>query len=159
MTNAACGVSRRSPSSPACAGGSNNLYNNLEEVGLVPRVRGRLCGEGRMVLERNGKPCFPAPVRRDDGWIELDLAAAWKNAKLDFDGDALAAPLADGSGDWLVIEQTADARRLGAFETPSRAIVYTTGGDHPHPYIELEFTALGPDAAQTLEFRLSPSDF
>ena len=129
---------------------------SVTQIPLVSRVRGRLCGEGRMALERNGKPCFPAPKRLDGTWIELDMDSAWKHAKLDFDGDAIAAPLSDGSGDWLVIKQTADARHLGAFATPSRAIVFTTGGDHPHPYIELEFIALGPDAAHTIEFRLSP---
>ena len=47
---------------------------------------------------------------------------------------------------------------------PSRAIVYTTGkdiapskwtGGKASPYIELEFVALGPDAEQTLTFKMS----
>ena len=136
---------------------------SVTQIPLVPRVIGRLCGEGRMVLERKGKPCFPVPEPLDGGWIGLDLAAAWKDAKIDFDGDMLAAPLADGSGNWLVIGQTAPERHLGSFVTPARAMVYTTGpdpapskwnGHSPRAYIELEFVALGPDAEQTLVFRI-----
>ena len=127
---------------------------SVTQIPLVSKVVGRLWGEGRMVLDRKGKPCFPEPRSLGGGWIELDMSAAWRDARLDFDGDALAAPLTDGSGEWLVIEQTAPARCLGAFGAPSRAMVFTTGQDAPKPYIELEFVALGPDAEQTLTLRI-----
>ena len=58
----------------------------------------------------------------------------------------------------LLIEQTAPARHLSAFETPGRAMVFASQTTfRPSPYAELEFAAYGPDAEQTLTFRLSSS--
>ena len=132
----------------------------VAQIPPVPRVAARLCGEGRRKLFAG----FPAP---DDGvpgvWLELDIASAPKNGRIALDADALAAPFADDSGDWLLIEHSASERHLGAFVEPSRAIVYTTGPASdkvPLPYVELEFVALGPDAGQTLVFRIvrNPGD-
>ena len=132
---------------------------SVTRIPLVETVRAHLAGEGRSECFLG---CPPLSAPDAEGWAELDLSAAPKNARIELDGDALSADI-PGAGR-LVIEQTADARHLGAFAKPSRAIVYTTGkefqpskwsGYGPRGYIELEFTALGHDARQTLSFRIS----
>ena len=128
----------------------------VAQIPPVACVMARLCGEGRRKLFAG----FPAPAEGVPGeWLELDLLNAPKNGRIALDADALSAPFVDGSGDWLLIEQSAPERHLGAFAEPSRAIVYTTGPASdkvPLPYVELEFVALGPDAEQTLIFRIGP---
>lgn len=89
---------------------------------------------------------------RGDGsnWADLDLSGVPQHARIDADGDALAAEI-PGVG-WLLVEQTAPERNLSAFATPSRAIIYTTGEAARNPFIELEFVALGSDAEQMICF-------
>lgn len=125
------------------------VWSNTQ-IPFTPHVAIRKRGEGR---ERLLRGC-PAPVPRGGGstWADLDLSTAPKHARIDADGDALAAEI-HGVG-WLLIEQIAPERCLGAFATPSRAIVYTIGGAAANPFVELEFVALGPDAGQTIAFRL-----
>lgn len=125
------------------------VWSNTQ-IPFTPHVAIRKSGEGR---ERLLRGC-PAPVSRGGGstWADLDLSNAPKHARIDADGDALAAEI-HGVG-WLLIEQSAPDRCLGACATPSRAIVYTIGGAAANPFIELEFVALGPDAEQTIVFRL-----
>ena len=131
---------------------------SVTQIPLVDRVEARLVGDGRAEYFVG---CPPLSPPGSGGWAALDLSSAPKNARVTLDGDALAATI-PGVGR-LVIEQSAAARHLGAFGKPSRAIVYTTGkkaepskwtGSAQTGYIELEFTALGPDAEQTLSFRI-----
>ena len=131
----------------------------LWSVAQVPqpdRVAVRLVGEGRHANAVN----MPDPVSAEaPGWVWLELAdpPAW--GKTDADGDALAMPLPDGSS-WLVVEQTAPERHLAGFAAPGRAMVYASKPDFkPSPYAELEFAAYGPDAEQTVEFRLADDPF
>ena len=127
----------------------------VAQIRLVPRVAARMCGGCRKKLYAS----FPEPGEGAPGsWLELDLASAPMHARITLDADALAAPVADDSGDWLLIEHAAPGRNLEHFDDPSRAIVYTTGPvseKFPLPYVELEFVALGPDAEQTLDFRIT----
>ncbi len=82
------------------------------------------------------------------------VAATNEDNTISLDADALAVPFPDGSGH-LVIEQTAPARHLAAFASPGRAMVVLSKLDFtPSPYAELEFSAYGPDAEQTLDFRI-----
>ena len=131
---------------------------SVTQIPFVDKVSARLAGEGRAKYFGG---CPALSPKGADGWAALDLSSAPNNARVALDGDALAADI-PGVGR-LVIEQSADARHLGAFAEPSRAIVYTTGKDFKpskwsgggaSPYIELEFVALGPDAEQTLTFRI-----
>ena len=133
---------------------------SVTQIPFVDNVAVRLVGAGRTKYFCG---CPEISAKDDNDWSRLDLSIAPNNARVALDGDALAAPLADGSGDWLVISQRADLRHLGSFNEPSRAIVYTTGkdiapskwtGGKASPYIELEFVALGPDAEQELTFRV-----
>ena len=125
------------------------IWSNTQ-IPLVPHVAIRLEGQGRWRLLRD----CPAPVPREDGsaWADIDFSDPPKHARIDADGDAIAAEI-PGVG-WLVIEQTAPARCLSSFSTPSRAIVYATGRATALPFAELEFVALGPDAEQTVSFRI-----
>ena len=131
---------------------------SVTQIPLVDKVEAHLTGEGRAQYFFG---CPPLSKPDCGGWASLDLSEAPVNARVTLDGDALAATI-PGVGR-LVIEQSADGRHLESFETPSRAIVYTTGrkakpskwsGGGSSPYIELEFVALGPDAEQTLTFRI-----
>lgn len=125
----------------------------LWSVAQVPRpafAMIRLWGEGRHTLLGP----LSAPVSEDaHGWARLAIPNSDKPGKICIDGDALAAPLPDGS--WFLIEQTAPARFLSSFATPGRAMVYTSPDDFkPSVYAELEFAAYGPDAEQTLRLSL-----
>lgn len=131
----------------------------LWSVAQIPRpdrVCIHLAGEGR--FDRTGT--MPAPVPSGPaGWAALDIGGMAGDGKISADGDRLAAPLPDGSG-WLVLSQTAPARHLGAFETPGRAMVFASEpGFPPAPYVELEFAAFGPDAEQTVQFRIQDDPF
>lgn len=131
----------------------------LWSVAQIPRpdrVLLHLAGEGRHV--RDG--AIPSPVPTDrPGWAAVDVAGMADEGKISADGDRLAVPLADGSG-WLVLAQSAPARHLSSFETPGRAMVFVSKPDvRPSPYVELEFAAYGPDAEQTLEFRIADEPF
>lgn len=125
------------------------VWSNTQ-IPFTPHVAIRRSGERR---ERLLRGC-PAPAPRGGGspWDDLDLSTAPKHARINADGDALAAEI-PGVG-WLIIEQTAPKRNLCAFATPSRAIVYTIGGASASPFTELEFVALGPYAEQTIALRL-----
>lgn len=134
-----------------------NDMRRLWSIAQVPRpdrVAIRLVGEGR----HNDDAGLPAPVPSDiPGWSWIHLSDTTTDGKIEVDGDALAAPLSDGSG-WFLIEQTAPARHLSAFEKPGRAMVFATRPNYqPSAYAELEFAAYGEDAEQTLTFRLTPS--
>ena len=124
---------------------------SVAQVPRVDRIAMRVVGEGRHI--RDGE--VPAPVPSETpGWVWINIASMTKSGKLCADGDALAAPLRDGSG-WLLIEQTAPEWNLSAFATPGRAMAYASAIDFkPSPYIELEFASYGPDAHQTLSFRI-----
>jgi hypothetical protein len=125
------------------------VWSNTQ-IPHVARIAIRRWGEGRWRLLRG----CPAPVPRTDGsaWADLDVSDPPKHARIDADGDALAAKI-PGIG-WLLLEHSAPERHLGAFSTPSRAIVYATGFAATKPFVELEFVALGPDAGQTVVFRI-----
>jgi hypothetical protein len=140
--------------------GDSRRVWSVTQIPFVDKVAVRPVDVGRA---RYFCGCPEISAKDDDGWSRLDFSAAPKNARVALDGDALAAPVADGSGDWLVISQKAGRRHLGSFNEPSRAIVYTTGkdiapskwtGGKASPYIELEFAALGPDAEQELTFEI-----
>ena len=100
---------------------------------------------------------FSAPEpAAPDGWSRIDVPGSAAARKISVDGDALAV---EGPAGWLVVSQRADARFLGAFAEPGRAPVYTTGAKPDAPaaaYTELEFVALGPAAAQEIEFGILP---
>ena len=129
---------------------------SVVQIPRPDRVLIHLAGEGRNV--RNGAIPVLVPTERP-GWAAIDVAGMDDEGKLEADGDRLAAPLADGSG-WLVLSQTAPARHLSAFKTPGRAMVFVSKPDVlPTPYAELEFSAYGPDAEQTVEFRLADDPF
>ena len=125
---------------------------SVTQVPFAPRLAARLCGEGRT------KPSagFPEePTERHGDWVVFDLSAAPDKAALAADADALAV---EGPAGWLVVSQRADARFLGPFATPGRALVYTTGAKLDDPaaaYTELEFVALGRDAAHEIAFALA----
>ncbi len=143
---------------PAAVTNDDRRVWSVTQIPFVSCVAVRQTGEGRWKINRN----CPDPAPRGDGtrWADIDISDCGKNGHIVMDGDALAAPLADGSGRWLLIEQTAAPRHLGSFAIPSRAIMYTTGPDSQHsklPYIELEFVALGADARQTLVMRICDS--
>ncbi len=127
---------------------------SIAQIQRTDRVAIRLVGEGRICDDTS----LPAPVPSDiPGWSWIDIAGKDDSGKIEADGDALAAPLPDDSG-WLVIEQTAPAPYISAFERPGRAMVYASKSDFwPSAYVELEFAAYGADAEQTLTFRLTPS--
>ena len=122
----------------------------LWSVAQVPRpafAMIRLCGEGRH--SKTGTISDPLP-QPDSRWARLDIPNSEKPSKINIDGEALAMPLANGGG-WFLIEQTAPARCLAAFAEPGRAMVYASPDDFkPSKYAELEFAAYGPDAEQTL---------
>ena len=131
---------------------------SVTQIPFVDNVAVRLAGAGRAKYFCG---CPELSAKDDAGWSCLNLSAAPRNSRVALDGDALAADIPDAGR--LVVEQAADARHLGSFAEPSRAIVYTTGkdvvpsrwtGGKVSPYIELEFIALGPDAEQTLTFRV-----
>ncbi len=131
---------------------------SVTQIPLVDRVSVRMAGQGRAIRHCDS---VALPAARD-GWAVADLTEAERHGRCAFDGDALAADI-PGVGR-LVIEQRAAERHIKKlFNEPSRAIVYTTGRDFKpstwsgfgaHPYVELEFVALGPDAEQTLTFRI-----
>ncbi len=134
-----------------------NDMRRLWSVAQIPRpdrIAIRLVGEGRICDDAS----LPAPMPSDiPGWSWIDIAGKDDSGKIEADGDALAAPLSDGSG-WLVIEQTAPAMYLSAFERPGRAMVYASKTTfRPSGYAELEFAAYGAAAEQTLTFRIAPS--
>ncbi len=134
-----------------------NDMRRLWSVAQIPRpdrIAIRLVGEGRICDDAS----LPAPMPSDiPGWSWIDIAGKDDSGKIEADGDALAAPLSDGSG-WLVIEQTAPAMYLSAFERPGRAMVYVSKTTfRPSGYAELEFAAYGAAAEQTLTFRIAPS--
>ena len=131
---------------------------SVTQIPFVDNVAVRLVGAGRTKYFCG---CPEISAKDDNDWSRLDLSVAPKNSRVALDGDALAAEI-PGVGR-LVIEQSADARHIGSFVDPSRAIVYTTGkdiapskwtGGKASPYIELEFVALGPDAEQRLTFKI-----
>ena len=129
---------------------------SVSQIPRPDRVFLHLVGEGRH--DRNGVMPAPVPTGRP-GWAAIDVGSMSGDGKLMADGDRLAVPLPDGSG-WLVLSQTAPARHLSAFETPGRAMVFASSPDYrPTPYAELEFAAYGPDAEQTLEFRIADDPF
>ena len=125
---------------------------SVTQVPFAPRLAARLCGEGRTKPSEG----FPEePVERHGDWVVFDLSAAPDKAALAADADALAV---EGPAGWLVVSQRADERFLGAFGTPGRALVYTTGAKPDDPaaaYTELEFVALGRDAAHEISFALA----
>lgn len=136
---------------------------SVTQVPLVDKVSIRSAGRRRAIRHCDSVSLPPAK----DGWTEVDLTVAKRHGRCGFDGDATAADI-PGVGR-LVIEQRVaerhlkDALKNDLFNEPSRAIVYTTGRDFKpstwsgfgvHPYVELEFVALGPDAEQTLTFRI-----
>ena len=127
---------------------------SVTQVPRPKRVAIRLVGEGRHSEDAE----LPVPVPSDvPGWSWIDLSDTTTTGKIEVDGAALAAPLSDGSG-WFVIEQAAPARHLSAFERPGRAMVFASQANYlPSAYAELEFAAYGADAEQTLTFRLAPS--
>ena len=143
---------RKDFASSAAPDDPRRVWSNTQ-IPFTPHVAIRRVAEGR---ERLLRGC-PAPTPRGDGsnWADLGLADAPQHARIDADGDALAAEIS-GVG-WLLIEQSAPERHLSAFATPSRAIVYTTGGAARNPFVELEFVALGPDAEQTTSFQILES--
>ena len=125
---------------------------SVTQVPFSERLAARLAGEVRFVPSAG----FPERGERHGDWILFDLATAPDRAALACDADALAV---EGSAGWLVVSQRADARFLGAFAKPGRALVYTTGAKPDAPaeaYTELEFVALGPAAAQEISFRILP---
>ncbi len=145
----------------SCAGAHEppitNDMRRLWSVAQIPRpdrVAIRLVGEGRHSEDAE----LPAPVPSNaPGWSLIQIGGMASSGKIEADGDALAAPLSDGSG-WLVIEHAAPARHLSAFEKPGRTMVFATETNfQPSAYAELEFAAYGPDAEQTLTFRIVPS--
>ncbi len=145
-------ISRKDFASSAAPDDPRRVWSNTQ-IPFTPHVAIRRAAEGR---ERLLRGC-PVPTPRGDGsnWADLGLADAPQHARIDADGDALAAEIS-GVG-WLLIEQSAPERHLSAFATPSRAIVYTTGRAARNPFVELEFVALGPDAEQTTSFQILES--
>ena len=125
---------------------------SVTQVPFAPRLAARLVGESRLVPSAG----FPDPGERLGGWVLFDLATVPDKAALACDADALAV---EGPAGWLVVSQRADARFLGAFAEPGRALVYTTGAKPDAPaaaYTELEFVALGPAASQEISFQILP---
>ncbi len=124
---------------------------SVTQIPCVDKIAVRTVGEGRTKLY-DGCPSLSATGT--DGWATLDLTGVKKHARITMDADALASEI-PGAGR-LIIEQTAAPRHLATFKIPTRAIVFTTGTEayNPSPYIELEFVAQGPDAEQTLTFRI-----
>ena len=131
--------------------------NELRGEGADSPILDELARFGRVVttIALSG---LPVPVPSDiPGWSWIHLSDTTTDGKIEVDGDALAAPLSDGSG-WFLIEQTAPARHLSAFEKPGRAMVFAIRPNYrPSAYAELEFAAYDEDAEQTLTFRLTPS--
>lgn len=142
---------KNTPPAPS-ADDPRRIWSNTQ-IPLVPNVAIRRCGDCRWRLLRDS----PAPVPREDGsaWADIDFSDPPKHARIDADGDAIAAEI-PGVGT-LLLEHSAPARCLSPFATPSRAIVYATGRAAALPFAELEFVALGPDAEQTVAFRLNDS--
>lgn len=137
------------------AGGPKTLPDDdrrLWSVAQVPRpsfVMMRVTGEGRHV---KFGPISAPEAEGGAGWARIDIPGSEKPAKLCADGDALAIPFENG---WFMIEQTAPARFLSAFNEPGRAMVYASPDNFkPSVYAELEFAAYGPDAEQTLRLSL-----
>lgn len=127
---------------------------SVSQIPRPDRVFLHLVGEGRQV--RDGDMPAPVPIDRP-GWTFLDVGGMDGEGKISADGDRLAVPLADG---WLVLSQTAPARHLAAFATPGRAMVFASKPDERlSPYAELEFSAYGPDAEQTVEFQIADDPF
>lgn len=125
------------------------VWSNTQ-IPHVAHVAIRTCGERRARLLRGCPP--PKPRGLGSAWVDLDLSDPPKHARVDADGDAFAAEI-PGVG-WLLLEHSAPERNLDTFATPSRAIVYATGTASKKPFVELEFVALGPDAVQTVVFRI-----
>ena len=125
------------------------VWSNTQ-IPHVARIAIHRCGKGRWRLLRGCSE--PIPRGGDSTWADLDFSDPPTHARLDADADALAAEIPDVG--WLLLEHSAPERHLGAFATPSRAIVYATGTAAAKPFVELEFVALGPDAEQTVVFRL-----
>ncbi len=149
--------SLRCPDGDAAVSNDSRRVWSVTQIPHVDRISARMVGDGRALYFSD---CLKLSAPKG-GWSELDLSNTKKNARVALDGDALAAEIPEVGR--LVIEQQADARHLGEFRDPSRAIVFSTGkefkpsvwsGFRANPYIELEFVALGPDAEQTLTFRL-----
>ena len=143
------------PDGPEAVADDDRRVWSVTQIPFVPAVAVRRVDARRWKINQN----CPVPEPRGDGsdWADIDISRCGKNGHIFLDGDALAAPLADGTGRWLQIEQTAAPRHLAHFEKPSRAIMYTTGPESQHsktPYIELEFVALGADARQTLVMQI-----
>jgi len=126
----------------------------LWSIAQIPRpafVMIRLWGDGRHT--KFGEISAPMPDTLA-GWSRIVVPGADAASKISADGDALAVPLADGSG-WFLMEQTAPERCLSAFSTPGRAMVYASPDDFkPSVYAELEFAAYGPDAEHAVRFSL-----
>ena len=131
----------------------------LWSVAQIPRperVALHVVGDGRHVEDGEIPPPTPSDT---PGWVWIVIAGMVDTGKIEADGDALAAPLSDGSG-WVLIRQTAPERHLSAFATPGRAMVYASKANYePSAYVELEFAAYGPDAEQTLELRIVDKPF
>ena len=125
---------------------------SVTQVPFAPRLAARTLNPRRISVSGG----FPRESAFHGAWAEFDLAGAPEKAALACDADALAV---EGPAGWLVVSQRADARFLGAFAEPGRALVYTTGAKPDDPaaaYTELEFVALGPAAAQEISFRILP---
>jgi hypothetical protein len=124
---------------------------SVTQVPFAPRLAARTLNPRRISVSGG----FPRESAFHGAWVEFDLAGAPEKAALACDADALAV---EGPAGWLVVSQRADARFLGAFGTPGRALVYTTGAKPDDPaaaYTELEFVALGRDAAHEISFALA----
>lgn len=132
---------------------------SVTQIPLVDRVSVRMAGSGRAIRYCDSV-ALPAA---QDGWAVADLSVAKRHGRCAFDGDAIAADI-PGVGRLLIEQQAAERHIEKLFDEPSRAIVYTTGRDFKpstwsgfgtHPYVELEFVALGPDAEHTLTFKIT----
>lgn len=140
---------------PAPQADTNDSHRvwSVTQVPFVPRLAVRLCGKGRMEPDAG----FPESSGKEGNWTIFDISGAPDRATLACDADGLAVEEPTG---WLVISQRSDARFLAGFAKPGRALVYTTGAKPGAPetaYTELEFVALGRDAAHEIEFRFAPT--
>lgn len=129
-------------------------HRRLWSVAQVPRpnfVLIRNSIPGRHKIDGN----ISEPIPEENGsWARISIPGSDHGVKICADGDALAMPLPDGNG-WFLLEQTAPQRFLDAIATPGRAMVYASADNFlPSVYAELEFAAYGPDAEQSVRFSI-----